>query len=147
VQVDAGRIGGAGTIAGALTIGSGTGSGATLIPAAGTKKEVTTAIESALTLKADATYNCAVNTTTGVSDSVLANGITIDPSATFVLRAKGTGTLAPGTVITAISNNAATPISGNFNGLGEGSTIILGNNTYEVSYQGGDGNDFTLTVL
>ena len=147
VQVDGGRIGGAGTIAGPLTIGSGTGSGATLIPAAGTKKEVTTTIESALTLKADATYNCAVNTTTSASDSVVANGVTIDPSATFVLHAKQNGTLPPGTVITAIDNTAATPITGNFRGLAEGSTIVAGNNTYQVSYAGGDGNDFTLTVL
>jgi autotransporter-associated beta strand protein len=147
VQVDAGRIGGAGTIVGPLTIGTGSGSGATLIPAAGTKKEVTTTVQSALTLKADGTYNCAVNTTSGASDSVVANGVTIDSSATFVLHAKGNGTLAPGTVITPINNTAATPIASNFNGLPEGSTIVAGNNTYEVSYQGGDGNDLTLTVL
>ncbi len=147
VQVDAGRIGGAGRIAGPLTIGSGSGSGAILIPAAGTKREVTTIIESALTFKADASYNCAVNTITGASDSVVANGVTIDPSATFVLHPKGNGTLALGTVITPITNTAATAISGNFNGLVEGSTITVGNNTYQVSYAGGDGNDFTLTVL
>ena len=147
VQVDAGRIGGAGTIAGALTIGTGSGSGATLIPAAGTKKEVTTTIQGALTLKADATYNCAVNTITGASDSVVANGVTIDPSATFVLHSKENGTLPPGTVITSINNTAGTAIAGNFNGLAEGSTITAGNNTYRVSYIGGDGNDFTLTVL
>ena len=147
VQVDAGRIGGAGTIAGALTIGTGSGSGAILIPAAGTTKEVTTTIQSALTLKADSTYNCAVNTINGASDSVVANGVTIGSSAAFVLHAKGNGTLPQGTVITAINNTAATPISGNFNGLAEGSTITAGNNTYQVSYLGGDGNDFTLTVL
>jgi autotransporter-associated beta strand protein len=147
VQVNAGRIGGAGTIAGPLTIGTGSGSGAILIPAAGTKREVTTTIESALTLKADATYNCAVNTITGASDSVVANGVMIDPSATFVLHPKGTGTLVSGTMITPINNTAATPISGSFNGLTEGSTITVGNNTYQVSYIGGDGNDFTLTAL
>jgi len=147
VQVDAGRIGGAGTISGPLTIGTGSGSGAILIPAAGTTREVTTTIQSALTLKADATYNCAVSTMTAASDSVVANGVTIDPSATFVLHAKGNGTLSLGTVITAINDTAATAIAGNFSGLSEGSTIVAGNNTYRVSYVGGDGNDFTLTVL
>jgi autotransporter-associated beta strand protein len=147
VQVDGGRIGGAGTIAGPLTIGTGSGSGAILIPPAGTTRAVTTTIESALTLKADATYNCAVHTLTGAFDSVAANGVTIDPSATFVLHAKGNGTLPQGTVITPISNTAATAITGNFSGLSEGSTIVAGNNTYRVSYVGGDGNDLTLTVL
>jgi autotransporter-associated beta strand protein len=147
VQVNGGRLGGRGTIAGSLTIGSGSGSGAILIPAAGTRKEVTTTIQSALTLKADATYSCAVNSITGVSDSVVSNGVTIDPSATFVLHPKRTGTLAAGTVITPINNTAATPISGNFNGLPEGSTILAGSNTWQVSYLGGDGNDFTLTVV
>ena len=147
VQVDGGRIGGAGTMTGPLTIGTGSGTGAILIPAAGTKKEVTTTTEGTLTLKADATYNCAVNTTTGASDSVVANGVTIDPNATFVLHAKGTGTLTPGTVITSINNTAATPISGNFHGLTEGSTIVAGSNTWQVSYAGGDGNDLTLTVV
>ena len=147
VQVDGGRIGGVGTISGALTIGTGSGAGATLIPAAGTKKEVTTTIQSALTLKADAVYNCAINTITGASDSVVANGVTIDPSATFVLHSKENGTLPPGTVIISINNTAATAIAGNFNGLAEGSTIAAGNNSYQVSYLGGDGNDLTLTVL
>jgi autotransporter-associated beta strand protein len=147
VQVEAGRIGGKGTISGPLTIGTGTGSGAILIPPAGTTREVTTTIQSALTLKADATYNCSVNTMTAAFDSVVANGVTIDPSATFVLHAKGNGTLSQGTVISAINNTAATAIAGNFSGLSEGSTIVAGNNTYRVSYVGGDGNDFTLTVL
>jgi len=142
-----GRIGGAGTIASAVTIGTGSGFGATLIPAAGTKKEVTTIIQSALTLKADATYNCAVNTITGAADSVVANGVTIDPSAVFVQHSRENGTLAPGTIITSINNTAVTPISGNFTGLTEGSTIVAGSNTYQVSYAGGDGNDFALTVL
>ena len=147
VQVNGGRIGGGGTIAGPLTIGSGSGPGATLLPAAGTKKEVITIVESALTLKADGTYNCAVDAMTGASDSVVANGVTIDPSATFALHSKRNGTLAPGTVITAINNTAATPVSGNFKGLPEGSTIVAGNNTWQVSYSGGDGNDLTLRVL
>jgi len=64
-----------------------------------------------------------------------------------VQHSKENGTLAPGTIITSINNTAVTPISGNFTGLTEGSTIVAGSNTYQVSYAGGDGNDFALTVL
>jgi hypothetical protein len=41
---------------------------------------------------------------------------------------------------------ANTPISGTFSNMPDGSTITVGNNTYLVSYEGGTGNDLTLTV-
>jgi hypothetical protein len=31
--------------------------------------------------------------------------------------------------------------------LADGGTITVGNNTYQASYEGGDGNDLTLTVV
>jgi hypothetical protein len=108
---------------------------------------VTTITRGALTLKADATYICAVNSITVASDRVIAKGVTIDPAAKFILHSKNSGTLPVGTVITPISNTSTTPISGTFNGLSEGSTIVAGNNTWQVSYAGGDGNDLTLTVV
>jgi hypothetical protein len=126
-----------------LTIETGSGAGAILILAAGTNKEITTTTQAALTLKADSAYNCAVKSITGAS---VANGVTIDAGATFVLHPKRNRTLPPGTVITVISNTAAATVSGNFNGLTEGSTISAGNNRWQVSYAGGDGNDMTLTV-
>ena len=46
-----------------------------------------------------------------------------------------------------ISNTAATPISGTFANLANGSTFTVGNNTFQASYEGGDGNDLTLTVV
>ena len=52
-----------------------------------------------------------------------------------------------GTNFTAISNTAATPISGNFANLVDGATITVGNNSYLASYEGGDGNDLTITVV
>ena len=146
VQVDAGQIGGAGTIAGTLTVGSGSGSGAALVPALKSSQRVTMAILSGLTFNPDATYSYGVNTNQGMADSVVANGVAIDPSARFVLVSQGSGILAQGTVFIAIDNTSAAAISGNFNGLTEGSTITAGSNTYAVSYAGGDGNDLTLTV-
>ena len=59
----------------------------------------------------------------------------------------GAAALPPGTSFTVISNTSATPISGTFSNLPDGSTITMGSNTYLVSYEGGDGNDLTLTVV
>jgi len=65
-----------------------------------------------------------------------------------VLVAGGVGLGLPvGTVFTAISNTSATPISGTFTNLPDGSTVFAGGKNCQVSYEGGDGNDLTLTVL
>ena len=46
-----------------------------------------------------------------------------------------------------INNIAATRIKGTFSNLADGSIITIGSNTFQVSYEGGDGNDLTLTVV
>jgi len=51
------------------------------------------------------------------------------------------------TVFTAISNIGTGSISGPFSNLPDGATIIAGPNTLQASYEGGDGNDLTLTVV
>ena len=58
VQVNAGTLGGTGKIGGAVTVGTGSGTGAFLAPAAGMTVQATLIIHSALTLNADATYTC-----------------------------------------------------------------------------------------
>jgi hypothetical protein len=50
-------------------------------------------------------------------------------------------------VFTAINKTSANPISGRFANLPDGSTITIGGNTFQASYEGGDGNDLTLTVV
>ena len=40
-----------------------------------------------------------------------------------------------------------TSFSGTFTNLPDGGSIIIGNNAYQANYQGGDGNDLTLTVV
>jgi len=52
-----------------------------------------------------------------------------------------------GTVFTVINNTATTPIAGTFSNLPDGSTFAANGNTYQVNYDGGDGNDLTLTVV
>ncbi len=55
-------------------------------------------------------------------------------------------TLPFGTVFT-VTNRSATAIAGTFRNLADGSTVIIGSNSFQADYEGGDGNDLTLTVV
>jgi hypothetical protein len=57
------------------------------------------------------------------------------------------GTLSAGTVFVVIDNAGVAPISGTFGNLTDGGTITVGSNTFQANYEGGDGNDLTLTVV
>ncbi len=103
-------------------------------------------IQSALTFNSDATYNCGLNTKSVVADQLIANGVTID-DAQFSLLGRGGLTLAPGTVLIVINNTAATPIAGTFANLPDDSTFTTHGNNFQANYEGGDGNDLTLTVV
>ena len=100
-----------------------------------------------LTFGTNGTYNWNVDTQTAKADSVAANGVTISAGAVFTVLARHNATIPIGTVFTAIDNGAATPISGNFSNLPDGGTLIVGSNTFQADYEGGDGNDLTLTVI
>ena len=149
VQVDGGWLGGKGIIGGAVTVGTGSGFGAVLAPGYvhGLGSPGALTIQSALTFSVDATYNVDVNSSNATADEVVANGVTINSGAQFSFADLGSGTLTPGTVFTVINNTAATPIAGTFSNLPDGSIFTSNGNTYQVSYQGGDGNDLTLTVI
>jgi hypothetical protein len=73
--------------------------------------------------------------------------MTINSGALFSFTDLGSAMLPTGTVFTAVDNTAATPIAGTFGNLADGSTFTIGSNTYQADYQGGDGNDLTLTVV
>ena len=76
----------------------------------------------------------------------MANGVTVN-NAHFSLLSRGGLTLQSGTVLTVINNTAATPIAGTFANLPDGSTFTTHGNTFQANYEGGDGNDLTLTVV
>ena len=57
-----------------------------------------------------------------------------------------TGPLPKGTVFTIIDNTATTPIAGTFINLPDGSIFTQSGIIFQVNYEGGDGNDLTLTV-
>jgi hypothetical protein len=78
---------------------------------------------------------------------VIATGVTIASGAQFSFKQLGNKQLTAGTVFTAIDNTSANPISGTFANLPDDSTFVVGSNTYQAEYQGGDGNDLSLTVV
>ena len=142
IAVNGGTLGGGGTIAGAVTVGTGSNSGAILQPGFGTNKKVTLTIQGLLTFNADATYNFGLK---NKSAEIVANGVTIMSGAQFTMTAPNRSLPARKTA-TVISNTSTTPISGTFANLPDGGTITAGHNTFKANYEGGDGNDLTLTV-
>jgi len=148
VQVYAGTLGGTGSVSGAVTIGNATGEGdAFLAPGASIGTFTTT---SSATFASDGVLSVELRTTLGnlASDLLVANGATIDPAALFAAVDLGDGTgAAEGTVFTVLSNTSANQIGGAFGNLADGGTFTVNGVNYLADYQGGDGNDLTLTVV
>jgi autotransporter-associated beta strand protein len=149
VSVTGGTLGGSGIIAGAVTMGTGSGTGAFLAPAHGGRKQLTLTIQGSLTFNSDSTYTYTFKAKGNKSkiDKVIANGITINSGASFNLSGTAQGTLTQGTAFTVMKNTAATPISGTFSNLPDGAIVTVNGNNLQASYEGGDGNDLTLTVV
>jgi autotransporter-associated beta strand protein len=149
VSVTTGTLGGSGIIVGAVTVGTGSGAGAFLAPAHGGNKQLTLTIQSSLTFNSDSTYTYTFKAKGSKSkiDKVIANGVTINSGANFNLSGTAQGTLTQGTTFTVIKNTAATPISGTFSNLPDDAIVNVNGNNLQASYEGGDGNDLTLTVV
>ncbi len=149
VNVNAGTLGGSGIIAGAVTVGSGSGTGAFLAPAHGGNKQLTLTIQGSLTFNADATYTYTFKAKRNKSkiDKVIANGVTINGGAMINLSGTTQGHLTQGTTLTLIKNTAATPIAGTFSNLPDSGIVNVNGNNLQADYEGGDGNDLTLTVV
>ena len=148
MTANAGTLGGSGIIFGAVTIGTGSGRGAVLAPAFGSDNQATLTLQSTLTLEADATYTYTFKAKNNQArtDLVIANGVTINGAA-VALQGRIQGSLTSGTVYTVISNTSANPISGTFSNLADGAIVSVNGNNLQASYEGGDGNDLTLTVV
>ena len=149
VTVNAGTLGGSGIITGAVTIGTGSGTGAFLAPAAGTNVPAALTIQSALTFRADATYTCTFRKNRNGTriDQLIADGVTINSAAMIALSGHTNTALRQGLVLTVISDTSAGPISGTFGNLPDGGIVTIDGNNLQASYSGGDGNDLTLTVV
>jgi len=46
-----------------------------------------------------------------------------------------------------LSNTSASPISSTFSNLPDGGIVTVGGANFQANYEGGDGNDLTLTVV
>jgi len=144
VQVAAGTLGGKGIIAGAVAIGTGGPRRAYLAP--GVAGVGTLTAQSALTFGSNGVYDWNVGATP-TADAVIAQDVTIGAGATFFVHGHGTAVLPPGTVFIVINNTGTTPIGGTFDNLADGAIITAGSNSFQANYEGGDGNDLTLTVV
>ena len=147
VQVNTGTLGGTGIMAGAVTVGTGTSSGAIVSPGNSATVPGILTSNSALTFNSRSTYKCVLNRITPIAGEITARGVTINSGATFTFSDVGTGTLTVGTVFTVINNTSANPISGAFRNLANGSIFNSNGNNFQASYTGGTGNDLTLTVV
>jgi autotransporter-associated beta strand protein len=145
VQVNSGKLGGKGIIAGAVTVGTGGRNPAVLIP--GNRGTGLLVIQNTLAFGSNGACQWQFDTRTLQATEAFAQSVTIDSSSTFSATARGTLQLPLGTVFTVISNTAVTPIAGTFANLPHGGTITVGSNTFQANYEGGDGNDLTLTVV
>ncbi len=145
VQVNAGTLGGSGIISGAMTVNS----GAFLAPAHGTKAQSTLTIQSALTFNSGSTYTYTFKAKgkQAKTDKVIANGVTINSGANVTIQGTTKASLKAGTAYTLISNTSANAISGTFSNLADGAIVNVNGNNLQASYEGGDGNDLTLTVV
>ncbi len=146
VQVMAGTFGGGGNVTGPVTIGIGQGTGAILAPGTIGVIPGTFVVGKSLQMMADATLKILMDSGNQTTDTVVAKGIRIR-NAQILFGDRSTSVLPPGTVFTLINNTAPTPITGTFSNLADGGTITIGSNTFQANYEGGDGNDLTLTVV
>ena len=147
VEANSGTFGGTGIVAGAVVIGSGAGSGATLSPGASANVIGVFTLLDTLTFHADSTFEIQLDSIAVTADRVIAQGATMDSGAQISVSDLGSSTLPAGTSFTVIDNTAATPIAGTFSNLPDGGTLTVGSNTFAADYEGGDGNDLTLTVV
>ena len=88
-----------------------------------------------------------MNSDAASADQVVAHGITINEGALIGFADSGNTVLGSGTEFTVINNSEEVAIAGTFANLSDGASITIGSNTFQASYEGGDGNDLTLTVV
>jgi hypothetical protein len=122
-------------------------------PAGGTTASLTAqandgSLTNTLTTTITLTGSTTLDYTSAGNVPVTSSGFTASGALSLTLE------FAPvvgGTVLTAVSNTSANPISGTFTNLPEGSVLSAsyGGTTYyfTISYVGGDGNDITLTSI
>jgi fibronectin-binding autotransporter adhesin len=136
-------VAGTGTLSGTGTVASVTvESGATLAPG---NSPGQLAVAGSLTMQAGSIYSVELNglqagstfDQTAVAGIVSLNNPTLQPTLNYAS--------AVSNVFTIILNYSALAVNGTFNGLANNSLLTLGNRKFRVRYNGGSGNEVTLT--
>ncbi|MDF3058432.1 MAG: transporter, partial [Rariglobus sp.] len=130
----AGAVTGAVTMAGSSTIAGGVD--------AGTLGTLT--FSGSLTSASGATFSLKLNSDSSLSDAIVASGLALN-GATLSLTDLGSTTLSGPTTFT-LFHSTSSSVTGTFAGLAEGASIIVGANTYTISYAANGGTDITLTA-
>jgi autotransporter-associated beta strand protein len=130
------------TIGKSVTVGNGTGSGAYLSP----NIRPALAIGRTLNFKGDGSYICALSPIKAIAGELIARRVIID-GGQFGFSAPISRSIDIGTAFTVIQNAGSLPISGRFANLPDGGVITAYGNNFAANYEGGDGNDLTLTVV
>jgi hypothetical protein len=146
VQVRGGTLSGPGTIAGAVIIGRTAGVDTFLTPGNNGTRPGRLTIKQSLDFEATGIYKVVFDSEHATMSVVRAKDVRI-VDASILLNDIAGNVIAAGTIFTVIDNTAATPIDGTFTNLPDGGTIRVHSNTFQANYEGGDGNDLTLTVL
>ena len=140
-----GGFGGKGQVAASAIVG---GSTAPFIsPGVALKDSGRMTLSGSLIFNSGGTYDCSLDTHQVTSDQIAASFVNIKAGAHLSFISRGTDAVPVGTVFTVINNTGASPIGGTFDNLPDGSILTVGSNTFQVDYEGGDGNDLTLTVV
>ncbi len=147
VTVEGGLLAGSGVIGGAITLGTGGDSFATIAPSNGRGRSAVLTTQDALTFNSTGVYKWAVRNDQATADELIANGVTISAGALFSVDSVGTGNLSLNMVFAAINNTSPAQINGTFANLADGAVISVNGTNFQASYEGGDGNDLTLTVV
>jgi|GEM_PF-3308706 len=145
VGVSAGTLGGHGKIGGLVSVGY--SARGRIAPGLGGHTPARLFVGVSVNFYSNASLECKLYPALKASDSVNASGVTIAAGAVFSFLGDTNEQIAPGTVFTLIKNRGASAIDGNFSNLPDGETVTSNGNKFLVDYEGGDGNDLTLTVV
>jgi autotransporter-associated beta strand protein len=136
-------LGGSGTT-GAVTVQS----GGTLLP--GSSGQTAILATGNLTLSSGSTYSALLggpNPGASGYSQVAVNGTVTLTGSTLSLAVAPTFTPTISESFILISNDGVDPVVGTFTGLIQNATFMVGGMTFQINYQGGDGNDVVVTRI
>ncbi|GAB3753440.1 putative Ig domain-containing protein [Spirosoma pomorum] len=139
VSVTGGTLAGMGSTTAAVSIGA----NGFIAPGNSVGTFTTTSV---LSLTNGATYQLELNSSTSTADKLVANGVSLNGANLVAADLGNASSLPVGMTYVIIDNTSGSAVSGTFAGLAEGSFVTIGSIRFQITYQGGTGNDVALTV-